>query len=97
MRNSTGLNSDFFLLHQLSYQTDKSQFSQSIDCCWENRWIRIFPKGITATYDSNRISDSISYDDNLHHNFSMTAARGVMVIVVENGQGNTSSNPGRDW
>ena len=24
-------------------------------------------------------------------------ARGVMVIVVENGHGDTSSNPGRDW
>ena len=24
-------------------------------------------------------------------------ARGVMVIVVGNGQGDTSSNPGRDW
>ena len=24
-------------------------------------------------------------------------ARGVMVIVVGNGHGNTSSNPGRDW
>ena len=24
-------------------------------------------------------------------------ARGVMVIIVGNGQGNTSSNPGRDW
>ena len=23
--------------------------------------------------------------------------RGVMVIVVENGHGDTSSNPGRDW
>ena len=24
-------------------------------------------------------------------------ARGVMVIVVGNGHGDTSSNPGRDW
>ena len=24
-------------------------------------------------------------------------ARGVMVIVVANGHGDTSSNPGRDW
>ena len=24
-------------------------------------------------------------------------ARGVMVIIVENGHGDTSSNPGRDW
>ena len=27
---------------------------------------------------------------------SESNARGVMVIVVENGQGDTSSNPGRD-
>ena len=26
-----------------------------------------------------------------------TRARGVMVIVVGNGHGDTSSNPGRDW
>ena len=27
----------------------------------------------------------------------LTPARGVMVIVVGNGHGDTSSNPGRDW
>ena len=27
----------------------------------------------------------------------MGGARGVMVIVVGNGHGDTSSNPGRDW
>ena len=30
------------------------------------------------------------------HNFS-GGARGVMVIVVGNAHGNTSSNPGWDW
>ena len=31
------------------------------------------------------------------HNFKLQGgARGVMVIVVGNGHGNTSSNPGRD-
>ena len=29
--------------------------------------------------------------------YTDTCARGVMVIVVGNGHGNTSSNPGRDW
>ena len=29
-------------------------------------------------------------------NMNMGGARGVMVIVVGNGHGNTSSNPGRD-
>ena len=28
---------------------------------------------------------------------SIGGARGVMVIVVGNGHGDTSSNPGRDW
>ena len=28
---------------------------------------------------------------------SCGGARGVMVIVVGNGHGDTSSNPGRDW
>ena len=27
----------------------------------------------------------------------LEGAHGVMVIVVENGHGDTSSNPGRDW
>ena len=37
------------------------------------------------------------------HNMAMRGvmviggARGVMVIVVGNGHGDTSSNPGRDW
>ena len=30
-------------------------------------------------------------------NSATGGARGVMVIVVENGHGDTSSNPGRDW
>ena len=29
--------------------------------------------------------------------FYRAGARGVMVIVVGNGYGDTSSNPGRDW
>ena len=29
--------------------------------------------------------------------FVIGGARGVMVIVVGNGHGDTSSNPGRDW
>ena len=28
---------------------------------------------------------------------TLWGARGVMVIVVGNGHGDTSSNPGRDW
>ena len=31
------------------------------------------------------------------YNFFYGGARGVMVIVVGNGHGDTSSNPGRDW
>ena len=31
------------------------------------------------------------------YTFSSGGARGVMVIVVGNGLGDTSSNPGRDW
>ena len=34
----------------------------------------------------------------IKHKFSkFGSARGVMVIVTENGHGDTSSNPGRDW
>ena len=29
--------------------------------------------------------------------YASGGARGVMVIVIENGHGDTSSNPGRDW
>ena len=29
--------------------------------------------------------------------YSFGGARGVVVIVVGNGHGDTSSNPGRDW
>ena len=31
------------------------------------------------------------------HGVMERGARGVMVIVVGNGHGNTSSNPGRHW
>ena len=33
----------------------------------------------------------------LHKSNGGVGARGVMVIVVGNGHGDTSSNPGRDW
>ena len=33
----------------------------------------------------------------LNYNVPNGGARGVMVIVVGNGHGDTSSNPGRDW
>ena len=36
----------------------------------------------------------ITYNDNY---YTTGGARGVVVIVVGNGHGNTSSNPGRDW
>ena len=29
--------------------------------------------------------------------YGLEGARGVMVIVLENGHGDTSSNPDRDW
>ena len=32
-----------------------------------------------------------------HHQIVYGGARGVVVIVVGNGHGDTSSNPGRDW
>ena len=40
-----------------------------------------------------QISQSLA---NIHYSFSFGGARGVMVIVVGNGHGNTSSNPGPD-
>ena len=33
---------------------------------------------------------------NVYYNYTV-GARGVVVIVVGNGHGDTSSNPGRDW
>ena len=37
-------------------------------------------------------------DDDIYiYIYKVGGARGVMVIVVENGHGDTSSNPGRDW
>ena len=37
--------------------------------------------------------------DRTHHSQGLHpgGARGVMVIVIGNGHGDTSSNPGRDW
>ena len=37
------------------------------------------------------------FNVNYKENDIMGSARGVMVIVVGNGHGETSSNPGRDW
>ena len=46
-----------------------------------------------------RIPVLLSEGSDIHEivNLSRGDARGVMVIVVGNGQGDTSSNPGRDW
>ena len=36
-------------------------------------------------------------EDQMLQYYQMVGARGVVVIVVGNGHGDTSSNPGRDW
>ena len=38
-----------------------------------------------------------SYTRDVHQGFDKGGARGVIVIVVRNEHGDTSSNPGRDW
>ena len=43
-----------------------------------------------------RMSDNPK-DRACHHNVIIGSARGVMVIVIGNGHGDTRSNPGRDW
>ena len=42
-------------------------------------------------------STSVSSKSSRTIMFTSGGARGVMVIVEENGHGDTSSNPGRDW
>ena len=37
------------------------------------------------------------YNDSMTIKKSMEGACGVMVIIIGNGHGDTSSNPGRDW
>ena len=59
----------------------------AMDACWDERrkW-EIYNEKIYKRAQSV-------------HNLKVTlgGARGVMVIVVGNGHGDTSSNPGRDW
>ena len=44
---------------------------------------------------SQMVQEATGSDPHLQKGYG--GARGVMVIVVENGHGDTSSNPGRDW
>ena len=59
---------------------------------------RLFPMTLYNFLKSNsftyHIKAAIAY---LPRNIKIKGARGVMVIVVENGYNDTSSNPGRDW
>ena len=51
-------------------------------------------------HKAREATENISYDkdeDAVDHNTVTRGARGVMVIVVGNGHGDTSSNPGGDW
>ena len=44
-----------------------------------------------------RTKKAVELESDGDTNWSYGGARGVMVIVVGNGHGDTSSNPGRDW
>ena len=51
--------------------------------------------------NSGLFKNNITYELFVHKLYTSICmsggARGVMVIVVGNGHGNTSSNPGQDW
>ena len=47
--------------------------------------------------DVPKVMPPIDFPGNYNDNILLGGARGVMVIVVGNGHGDTSSNPGRDW
>ena len=51
---------------------------------------------LTTILPSNMLS-TMSYEPLIPTGMVYGGARGVMVIVVGNGHGDMSSNPGRDW
>ena len=52
---------------------------------------------LTHTWDDKEIdSFPLNMGPKVNPNCAVGGARGVMVIVVENGHGDSSSNPGRD-
>ena len=50
---------------------------------------------ITLTFINSKTSKQVEYKESIKR--KILGARGVMVIIVGNGHGDTSSNPGRDW
>ena len=48
------------------------------------------------TFTTDKLPEE-QYHKQLIYTVYRGGARGVMVIVVGNGHGDTSSNPGRDW
>ena len=56
-------------------------------------------KSLSAFFNDNNTNDNNdSNNDKTKIIYKLNGgARGVMVIVVGNGHGDTSSNPGRDW
>ena len=56
-------------------------------------WRRIFHSDIQHCLNCSDAHSTQAFSCNN----SLEGARGVMVIVVRNGHGDTSSNPGRDW
>ena len=55
------------------------------------------PVQTNAQRDSLPTAAILSTTASTYYSLNSGGARGVRVIVVGNGLGNTSSNPGRDW
>ena len=49
------------------------------------------------TEDGDRRGKQLQHRTRAYQQGTIAGARGVMVIVIGNGHGDTSSNPGRDW
>ena len=52
---------------------------------------------IILVWEIIMIEINFDWIGNLHQGCRSGGARGVVVIVVGNGHGDTSSKPGRDW
>ena len=85
-------------------------FTKNFHLQWKRTCILCLYKGLSGSNNSilycpsnvKTEGEDVTEEAELLHNcfallHILAGARGVMVIVVGNGHGDTSSNPGRDW
>ena len=72
--------------NMLEWKDQNKRVDKSYNTTWQHKSKRYHQKNKDSE-DTGRCSN----------NKNKTGARGVMVIVVGNGHGDRSSNPGRDW